>query len=305
MGKDWPSIIDGLRALIGKVGPIWPDSTKLAGFASDGPYHCANCEYLVGNKDRCNQKVMMVDPEVQHDAQGLAIITDAERQCCEFVEPNKKKLTQIEPQGDKLTALFVRHGQTEANKDKLFRGPMNFPLDTTGYQQALDVRRFLAGHLGDKPLGASYRSSKSRTGEMADATLGPGKTQIVKNFDPLNVGDFAGQPKSPENMKKILHYQHHPEEKIPGGERINDFRERTNPEIKKVISEGEQSGRPTISFVHSSTIHQVSHLLHGDHNLVKVTPGGIVGVFKRPSGSLYAKALLHESTNNADKHMMS
>jgi broad specificity phosphatase PhoE len=304
MSKDWPSIIDGLRALIAKVGPMWPDSTKLAGFASNGPYSCANCEYLNQTGNRCNQEVMMADPEVQHDEKGLAIITDAPHQCCEFVEP-LKKLTQIEPQGDKLLALFVRHGQTEANKEKLFRGPMNFPLDSVGRQQGLDVRRFLAGYLGDKPLGASYRSSKNRTGEMADITIGPGKTKVIKNFDALNVGNYAGQHKTPENMKAIMHYQKNPDEKIPGGERINDFRARTNPEIKMVISEGEKTGRPTISFVHSSTIHQVSHLLHGDHNLVKVTPGGVVGVFKRPSGSLYAKALLHESSNQADKHMMS
>ncbi len=94
MAKNWPNIVSRLKALIAEVGPIWPKSTKLAGFASDGPYHCANCEYLVGNKDRCNQEVMKADPEVQHDEKGLAIITDAEHQCCEFVEPTKK-LVQI------------------------------------------------------------------------------------------------------------------------------------------------------------------------------------------------------------------
>ncbi len=89
MAKNWPEIINGLKVLIDRVGPIWPESTKLAGFASRGPYHCANCEYLVGNRDRCNQKVMMADSEVAHDAVGLAIITDAEHQCCEWVEPIK------------------------------------------------------------------------------------------------------------------------------------------------------------------------------------------------------------------------
>lgn len=93
MAKNWPQIIDGLRKLLDKVGEIWPKSTKLAGFASDGPYHCANCEYLTASRDRCNQAVMMADPEVEHDEKGLAIISDPERQCCEFVEP--EKLVQI------------------------------------------------------------------------------------------------------------------------------------------------------------------------------------------------------------------
>lgn len=304
MAKDWNKIITGLKKLLDEVGPIWPKSTKLAGFASDGPYHCINCEYLSKDRTRCNQAVMMADPEVQHDANGLAIITDAERQCCEFVEP-ENKLVKIANTEDKLLALFMRHGQTEANKDNKFRGPLDIPLDDTGRQQAVDARRFLANYLGSKPLGKAYHSSKGRARETADIVLGRGRAQSVKNFDPLNVGNFAGQPKSPENLKKIIHFQNHPDEKIPGGERINDFRARTNPEIKMAVKEGDESGQPTISFVHSSTIHQVGHLLHGDHNAVKVMPGGVVGVFKRPNGTHYAKALLHESRNEQDKHMMS
>lgn len=296
MAKNWPTIIRGLNDLISKVGPIWPKSTKLAGFASDGPYNCANCEYINKDKNRCRQEVMMADPEVQHDERGLAIITDAVHQCCEFVEP-ENKLTQINP-APKLVALFVRHGQTEFNKEKRFRGQMEIPLDNVGRQQALDVRGFLANHLGGQQLGAAFRSSKDRTRETADITLGPGKAKVVKNFDALNVGKFSGQKKTDKNMEEIIHYQKYPDEKIPGGERINDFRERTNPEIKMAIAEGEKTGRPSIVFAHSSTIHQVSHLFHQDHNAIKVRPGGVVGVYKRPSGSYYAAALLNESTTH-------
>jgi hypothetical protein len=91
MAKSWLKIIGGLKRLIKQNGPIWPSSTKLAGFASDGPYHCANCVYLNKEKNRCNQAVMLSDPEVKHDPKGLAIIADPEHQCCEFVEPPKKE----------------------------------------------------------------------------------------------------------------------------------------------------------------------------------------------------------------------
>lgn len=91
MAKSWLKIIGGLKRLIKANGPIWPKSTKLAGFASDGPYHCANCEYLNKAGNRCNQPVMIADPEVDHDDKGLAIITDAVHQCCEFVEPRESR----------------------------------------------------------------------------------------------------------------------------------------------------------------------------------------------------------------------
>lgn len=97
----WLKKISLLKKLLAETGPLWPKSTKLAGFSSDGPYSCANCEYLKGMKQgkvfkdekghRCIQEVMIADSEVKKDSKGLPIIDDAEHQCCEFVEPYKEK----------------------------------------------------------------------------------------------------------------------------------------------------------------------------------------------------------------------
>lgn len=95
--KSWLKIISRLKALIVAVGPIWPKSTKLAGYAEEGPYRCGNCEYLKGakagkvfkdadGKGRCSQPVMVSDPEVKKDEQGRPVV-NIERGCCEFVEP--------------------------------------------------------------------------------------------------------------------------------------------------------------------------------------------------------------------------
>jgi broad specificity phosphatase PhoE len=205
----------------------------------------------------------------------------------------------------KLVAIFVRHGQTEANKERRFRGALNIPLDSTGKSQGYDARARVSSLLDGKPAGAAFTTSRIRSKQMADIVVGPGHHQEVKNLDPLNVGNFSGQPKNDENMKAIMHYQNNPDEKIPGGERINDYRARVNPEIMMAVHLGDETGRPSVVFGHSSTIHQVSHLFHGDHNAVKVTPGGVVGVYKTPDGRYTTKALLNESHSEQDKHMMS
>ena len=94
--KNWPKIIQGLQTLIGEVGSIWPKSTKLAGYAEDGPYHCEDCEYLKGLKEgnvfkdssgkgRCIQEVMKADPDTKKDQDGLPIVNIL-KGCCEFVE---------------------------------------------------------------------------------------------------------------------------------------------------------------------------------------------------------------------------
>ena len=108
MPKSWLRIISRLKRLIADVGPLWPNSTKLAGYAENGPYFCGMCEYLKGLKDgdvfkdedgkgRCSQSVMIADAEVKKDEKGRPVV-DIEKGCCEWVEPFKKKeaLVQVE-----------------------------------------------------------------------------------------------------------------------------------------------------------------------------------------------------------------
>lgn len=103
----WLRKISLLKKLLEKTGPLWPaPSTKLSGYAEDGPYHCGDCEYLKKTQDgevfkdkegkgRCSQAVVIADPEVKKDEKGRPIV-NIETGCCEFVEPSKKEaLVQI------------------------------------------------------------------------------------------------------------------------------------------------------------------------------------------------------------------
>lgn len=87
--KSWLKKIAALKRLLREVGPLWPKSTKLSGFASDGPYSCSMCEYFKDNT--CHQEVVIADPEVKKNLIGLPIIDNPEHQCCEFVEPKDKE----------------------------------------------------------------------------------------------------------------------------------------------------------------------------------------------------------------------
>lgn len=199
----------------------------------------------------------------------------------------------------KPVAYFVRHGTTELNEKNCFRGPLNVDLDDKGKKQADKLADYFKG----RNFSAAFYSSKKRTKDTIDRVLKGRKIKprMVKDFDALNVGDFGGEPKNEENLEKIKYYQEHPDEKMPGGERLNDFRARTDPKIMMAIRRGDESGVPTLSVVHSSTIHELSHLLHNDHQKIKVRPAGVVGVFKDKNGDYIAKALLKKSRNQSDK----
>jgi hypothetical protein len=94
--KSWLKKIGALKRLLAAVGPLWPRSTKLAGYAEEGPYHCEDCVYLKGKKQgnvfkdddgkgRCIHPMMIADLEVRKDSKLLPIV-NIEKGCCEFVD---------------------------------------------------------------------------------------------------------------------------------------------------------------------------------------------------------------------------
>jgi broad specificity phosphatase PhoE len=190
----------------------------------------------------------------------------------------------------KPVAYFVRHGSTTLNNDDCFRGPINAPLAENGISQGKELHSFFQ----DKVLGSAYSSDMDRVQHTADLAVGDKglPTSITPDLRSWNVGKFAGRSK-PQHQHEIAMYQDNPDEKIPQGESLNQFRNRVQPRIKTAIMAGIHTGVPSVVFTHSSVIHEVSHVLTGDHNYHKVKPGGVLGVMWNGK-KLTAKALLHK-----------
>lgn len=193
-------------------------------------------------------------------------------------------------------AYFVRHGETAGNAAGTFRGPINFPLNDQGIQDAKNAGKWFK----DKTISAVYATGKKRTLETADQIATPKglKVQSVSALNAIDVGYLAGEPKK-DHEKVMDYFEKFPHEKIPNGESINDFRERTQPDIKKILVEGAHSEHPVVAVVHSSIIHELNHIVSGDHRQTLVKPGGIVGVYQHPKHGLKLKALLHPEKEEA------
>lgn len=203
----------------------------------------------------------------------------------------------------KICAFFIRHGDTDFNetkgpeKEERFRGDLDIPLNEDGHRQADELVPYFAA----REFSAAFHSGMQRTAQ----TLGPlmeakgMEASKVEGLDSLDTGDFSGLPKTKKNKKKLEYFRKHPDEKIPGGESVSEFRERVDPKIMQVIKIGEEAGKPSVACVHGSVMREVSRLFHDDYNRVKVEPGGIVGIFKSPHG-YEAKALVREAENEED-----
>jgi broad specificity phosphatase PhoE len=187
-------------------------------------------------------------------------------------------------------AYFARHGETAGNAAGTFRGPMDIPLNDNGKADAKNLGQWFA----DKQLSAVYASPKIRTRDTAEAIAQPKgmSVKIVDALGPIDVGYLAGEPKA-DHTKVMDYFQKYPNERIPLGESINGFRARTQPEIKNIIAEGAHSKYPVLAVVHSSIIHEVNHIITGDHNQTLVEPGGVIGVYHHPEKGLAIKALLY------------
>lgn len=187
-------------------------------------------------------------------------------------------------------AYFARHGTTAGNAAGEFRGPKDYPLDREGVQDAKNLGKWFSG----KEISAVYASPKKRTQDTAEQVAIPKglKIHTVDAFAPINVGYLAGEPKK-DHEHVMDYFEKFPNEKIPMGESLNEFRSRTQQPIKDILAEGAHSPHPVVAVVHSSIIHELNHIVSGDHNQTLVKPGGVVGVFHHPTKGLALKALLY------------
>jgi broad specificity phosphatase PhoE len=127
------------------------------------------------------------------------------------------------------TILLVRHGETDWNREKIFRGVYDVPLNDNGRHQAGLVAKALRSQVID----AGYTSPLSRAVETASIALEPHNIR-AKPHDGLidfNYGDWTG--KTEAEVARHWSDDHaawntHPDEaRIPGGDTLQDVFERS------------------------------------------------------------------------------
>jgi len=130
--------------------------------------------------------------------------------------------------------ILIRHGETEWNKEEIFRGRSDIPLNKNGLAQAAAM----ADSLKDLELKAVYCSPLSRARQTAEA-LCRGRNLKPQNreaFIDLSFGPWEG--KSYKELarlqpEQIRLWQEQPHRHgLPGVEPLNDALERSFPEME-------------------------------------------------------------------------
>ena len=176
-----------------------------------------------------------------------------------------------------ICCFVVRHGRTTLNKDGRFRGNANPPLDSTGIKQAEEIAKLF------EPIEIShiFCSDKQRSVKTADIIARAKSSPIhqTSGLRALDVGDFSGELRTPESEAQLQVYLDSPDTPIPGGESLQNFKERIGPCLQEAIELFSKCGSPPLLVAHSSVVHEIGAVLKGSHKAVLVEPGGAIAVY--------------------------
>lgn len=134
------------------------------------------------------------------------------------------------------TVVLIRHGETKGNREGLFRGQMDFPLNENGLKQARDLARALKNHT----LTAIYSSPLARAKTTAEIIAQPHKlkVEIEPCFNNINLWLWQGRPKAEIKEKFPELWQlwiTEPERlELPDGETLNEVQNRSFKALERI-----------------------------------------------------------------------
>jgi broad specificity phosphatase PhoE len=146
------------------------------------------------------------------------------------------------------TILLARHGETDWNRDGIWQGWADPPLNETGRAQA----RELAEQLRDVPFDAVYSSDLQRAHETAEIVAEPHGVPVVADpgLREIDIGSWSGLTRAEID------------ERYPGGARPDgETREQHAARVLEVVERiaRENAGRRILLVTHGGTM----RALHG------------------------------------------
>ncbi len=137
-----------------------------------------------------------------------------------------------------MTSIYlVRHGQTAWNREEIFRGRTDVPLDETGLKQAELVGQYFKG----MEIHGIFASSLSRAWQTAQkvAQFHHLEVQSLPGILDMSFGNWEGRPHQEIRESDGGTYRQWVEAphlvRLPGGEGLDDVRVRAMAAMEEVI----------------------------------------------------------------------
>ncbi|RJP65532.1 MAG: histidine phosphatase family protein [Candidatus Abyssobacteria bacterium SURF_17] len=137
------------------------------------------------------------------------------------------------------TIYLIRHGQTDWNKEKIFRGRADLPLNKRGREEA----RALSEHLEHVRAHACYSSPLSRAVETAAIVARPHSLDVKldEGITDMDYGEWQGLPDLEASKRFGALYQKWHDAphrtRFPGGESLAMVRKRALRSLDRIRTE--------------------------------------------------------------------
>ena len=149
-----------------------------------------------------------------------------------------------------MTSIYlVRHGETAWNREEIFRGRTDVPLNETGMKQAE-----LAGQYFKRmEIHAIYSSPLSRAWQTAQkiSQIYQLKVELLEGIIDMSFGNWEGHPHQEIQKMNGETYRQWVESphlvKLPGGESLDDVKKRAMAALEEVIRKHPQKAVVLVS----------------------------------------------------------
>jgi broad specificity phosphatase PhoE len=132
--------------------------------------------------------------------------------------------------------LLIRHGQTEWNRQEIFRGRADIPLSAAGVKQA----EALARRLAYEKIAAVYSSPLARAVVTAQHARADGVPQPIDGLIDISYGVWEGRRGSQVKTEYEDLYRRWLSEphlvRPPGGETLAEVRERATGALRRIVA---------------------------------------------------------------------
>jgi broad specificity phosphatase PhoE len=151
--------------------------------------------------------------------------------------------------------ILVRHGETDANRRRIFADSDDIPLSETGVRQARDVALVLSGGLRAQVLVSSHFLRARRTAEIIAEALGLA-AEAVPGLHERDFGCLKGHPY--ERMGEMMAAGNAAAPwfwKPEGGESLDDVRRRAIAAMERLRTR--YPGREVVIVCHGAVIQAI------------------------------------------------
>ena len=159
--------------------------------------------------------------------------------------------------------LFIRHGETDWNRQQRFQGQIDVPLNDTGHRQAARLAGRLAAEAPDRLVVSDLLRARQTAAPLARAW--GAEPQLMPALREQNFGVFEGldlpaiQTRHPELLQRWL--EHSADFALPGGESLRQFHTRVIGTVRALAAA--HPGRRLAVVTHGGVLDMLWRSVHG------------------------------------------